>query len=108
MQSIVRKTLSVFWLVVITPIFGLIPLLVFTNLMSSNNRIWLLDSAILKDVYVTFFTDLSPGTQDDGPPLTDSQWWMLIAIVMLVAAIAAYDLFKNRKAASTSNVARRN
>lgn len=92
MTKTFRQLLAVLWLVVITPIFGLVPLLVKSHTISTGNPIWLLDMAILRDVWNKFFTDPYPGLSDVPPPLTETQWWMLIVVVLLVAAVAIYDL----------------
>jgi hypothetical protein len=87
------KVLSVLWLVIITPIFGLIPLWCIGY--GGNGAICNIDRAFLLEVWLLLAPDHSePRFTDAYPPLTAAQWWTMISIVLGVAIVALYYCYK--------------
>ena len=83
------KVLCIFWLVAVTPLFALIPLWCIVTGCGSC-FLCRLELAFLRDVWSLFFPDPAPQFEDVGPPLTDTQWWTMISIVLVVAVAALY------------------
>lgn len=94
MVRLLIRLLSVFWLVFVTPVFGIIPLLVKLD-VPLPFLLHNLDMAILRGLY-----DLVSGDSTDEyathlrPPLTEAQWWGMIAITLTTGLLAAVQCFR--------------
>jgi hypothetical protein len=83
------KVLSVLWLVIITPIFGLIPL--WCIACDGSGAICNIERALLLDVWLLLAPNHpEPIFDHEVPPLTAAQWWAMISIVLGVAIVALY------------------
>jgi hypothetical protein len=91
------KVLCVFWLVAVTPLFGLIPLWCIVTGGTGTRALCLLEKAFLLDVWLLFFPDPEYlGVSDASPPLTDMQWLTMISIALGGAIVALYYCYKWR------------
>ena len=88
------KVLCVFWLVAVTPLFGLIPLWCIVAGGTRTRDLCGLERAFLPDIWLLFFPDTTHGFDDVGPPLTVTQGWTIISIVLVVTIVALYYCIK--------------
>jgi hypothetical protein len=88
------KVLCAFWLIAVTPLFGLIPLWCIVT-GDGSSTLCRLELAFLLSVWVLFFPHPQPGFEDVSPPLTEIQWWTMISIVLGGAIAALYYCFKS-------------
>jgi hypothetical protein len=91
------KVLSVFWLAVVTPLFGILPLWCILNPGARSGALCNIERAFLLSVWTLIFPDPAPGVSDVGPPLTERQGLIVIFIVLAIAALSLYYCFRWRK-----------
>lgn len=90
------KYFCILWLMVITPLFGILPLLI--RLAIPTGGLIYLELEFLRAFWEMFRPDPDPGTSDAGPNLTSQQWWAMIYVTFLLATIAlSYCILQWRK-----------
>ncbi len=107
-RDVLIRAMAVVWLVTITPLFALLPLWCILNRRDRSGPICHLEMAVLDDVWATLYPTRRVNN-DEWPPLTEKQWWLMIFIVLSVAALALYYCFlwwrqAKTRAASRSGV----
>lgn len=100
------KLASVLWLLLVTPILGVIPLYCMLSSSARGSLLCRLDAALLADIWISFHPNAQLG-MDEWPPITEWQWWVIIPAVLSIAALAAYYCFRwwqeSRHKASAGN-----
>ncbi|MBL8195750.1 MAG: hypothetical protein JNM06_18305 [Blastocatellia bacterium] len=82
-----------FWLTVVTPLLGILPLLLmFPNFIPRT--MFFLGLAYLRAIVCLFVIDPEPGTSDVGPPLTELGFITMLTIVFGIAALSIRFLWK--------------
>jgi len=90
------KYFCILWLTVITPLFGILPLLI--QLAIPTGGFIYLELAFLRAFWGMFRPDPDPGTSDVGPNLTNQQWWAMISVTIALAIVAlSYCILESRK-----------
>ena len=96
--KVIKNLVCILWLVVVTPIFSVFPLMI---VLGQRPPLFFLERAILRGFWTLFFADTAPDFEDVGPPLSETGWWLMIAITLALAIVAAWYLLhsiKNRRA----------
>lgn len=83
------RIFCVLWLVIITPLFGVLPLWCILNHRARGGPICHLEMAVLDDAWAILYPSHRVN-DDEWPPLTQQQWWVMIVIVLSVAILAFY------------------
>jgi len=101
MREKLSKAISILWLAIITPAYGVLPLLVVLDIGNDENIdipffIHRLEGDLLRLAYSIFFGDPAPGVTHVSHynMLTDAQSWALVSFVFIVAAVAAWYLYR--------------
>lgn len=95
MKSKLINTFKAFWLIVVTPVFGILPILAVLPFGFISRAAWQISLAIARQISVIFFGDSAPGVMDAGPPLTD---FHLGVIGFTTFGIACLLIYASRKA----------
>jgi hypothetical protein len=82
------------WLFIITPVFGVIPLMATLGM---RPPLFKLELAILRGFWTVFINDPEPGFEDTGLPLSEIGWWLMISITLGVAIIALVYCLRGRR-----------
>ncbi len=91
LNNAVTKLVCMFWLTIVTPIFGILPIFIVLRLRPTVLIPFLhLDLAILSDFWNLFYPDPALDVSDAGPPLSTNAWWLMITITLGVALLALY------------------
>jgi hypothetical protein len=89
MNRILLKVLAVLWVVIVAPLFGVLPL--FCLLPSTSKSVCHLEMALLWDVSELFGADPLPrGVMDAAPPITPLQLGLMSITVFAVSAGAFF------------------
>lgn len=88
MHKPVLKVFSMVWIVFVTPLFGLIPLLAVIS--GPGKLAGLLGVALLRDVRGLFFADPAPEVSHLSlyELAPEEFWWLVIPIVFFITALA--------------------
>lgn len=86
------KICSVIWLFVVTPIFGIFPMLLLLQIPIPRYVLFI-GLAILREMICLFIADPEPYTNDVGPPLTKLGYIIMISIVFSLASFSLYFLY---------------
>lgn len=82
------KIACLVWLLLVTPLFGLIPLFCLVNTGAKGGFLCRLEGALLADLWTSFHVDVQLG-MDEWPPIAERHWFLIISIVLGIAAGAA-------------------
>ena len=89
--------LSVFWLLLIVPVFGIVPVVIVTRPLFYGvvpQSIIIFDGIALSSTYDFFFSFPEMKLVDHPfPPITDRQYWIMIATTISIAVPAAHFIF---------------
>ena len=94
MKLTLLKLLCIAWLLIITPLFGVFPLLLILHIPMPR-YFFFLTLAVLTDI-VSLFIQTGNGS-DEGPPLTKLGTITMIVIVFGIATLAVNFLWKSRR-----------
>lgn len=97
MKSILLKVLAALWLLIVTPLFGILPLFCLLPFVGISKSFCQVEMAALWVVIGLFGRD-SPtsGMDDEWPPVTPLQLWLMTITVLAISACALFVLFKKR------------
>src|SRR5690349_878666 len=84
---------SAIWLIVITPICGIFPLLLMLHIRLPMD-LFFLGLAFLRDLVCIFVIDPEPGTSDVGPPLTKAGTFSMMIVVFFIAICSTSFLIR--------------
>jgi len=89
---------SFLWLVLITPVFGIGPFIIITRPLFYTlvpHEIIIYEGISLSGAYSLFFSFPDMNEVDHPfPPISDQQYWIMIAVTMGVAVVAMHFLYK--------------
>jgi hypothetical protein len=86
MKRKIKILFYLFWFLIITPFFGLIPL--FDRLgVKINPILYRLDNDILRAAWSLFFGDPAPHITHARPPMSEAQYWAMILVVFLITSL---------------------
>ena len=101
MREKLSKAISILWLAIITPAYGVLPLLVVLDIGNDENIdvpffVHRLEGDLLRLAYSIFFGDPAPDATHVSHynMLTDTQTVALVSFVFIIAAMAARYLYR--------------
>lgn len=91
------KVLAALWLLVVAPLFGVLPLLCLLPFKAISKPACNLEMAFLWEVIGFFGADTPPpGVMDAWPPITPLQLGLMSIAVLAISAGALFLLFSKR------------
>jgi hypothetical protein len=95
MKRILSKVVAAIWLVIVTPLFGILPLFCLLPFTGITKPLCHLEMAILWEVIILFGGDSpTPGIDDQWPPVTPLQLGLMCITVLAISAGALFILFR--------------
>ena len=97
-----KKTLNIvtaFWLIIITPILGILPIVALLPLGFFSRSCRHLTRALIGDIAGLFINDPAPDVMDAWPPVTD---FHLGVIGFMTFGVACFLIYASRKAKKRS------
>jgi hypothetical protein len=95
MKRILLRVLAALWLLIITPLYGILPLFCLLPFIGITKTLCRLEMLALW-VVIELFGGSYPASEweDKWPPVTPLQLWLMSITVLLISAGALYILFK--------------
>ena len=101
MRGKLLRAFCILWLVIVTPAYGVLPLLVVLDIgddenMDIHSDIHRLEGDLLRLAYSIFFGDPAPNSTHVShyDMLTDAQTWGLVSFVFVIAGVASWYLYR--------------
>ena len=88
------RFLSLVWLGIITPLFGILPLWCFFGHENSSSPVCNIERAFLVTIWSLFFFDPAPNVSDGSIPITEGQAIAYLITIFSVAGISLYYCFQ--------------
>jgi hypothetical protein len=97
MKKPLLKVFSIVWVVFVTPLFGLLPLLVVVT--GPGTFVELFGVALLRDVRGLFLADPAPNVSHLSlyELAPEAFWWLVIPIVFFITALALFSFRLSRQ-----------
>jgi hypothetical protein len=90
------KASGILWLIFVTPVLGLLPLLLLTEIISPYGDAGRYAVALLRDVNRVVLSDPAPESSHVGfyDLASASVWVVITSVVFIVAALSVYYLWR--------------
>ena len=92
MRSLLRF-LSLIWLGIVTPLFGIIPFWCSIFPENGSTPLCNIHRAFLLSIWTLFFSDPAPGVSDATVPITKGQAIGVLIVIFSIAGLALYYCF---------------
>ena len=95
-KRVMSNALCLFWLTIVTPFFGVIPLLMMFGVSIGYGFLYRLEWNLLAIAWsIIYGEEAAPGVTHARPPFTELQFWIMIVISLSGTMLAVYYCFSS-------------